>query len=254
MKKPALFALIFVLLFSLLCGCADKQKQPENTEPTTTETEPATQAPTEAPTEPATEAPTQPEGLQLNMDLLSNIGRTFDQLTEKYGEVTGFGRRHGGYDYQFKNGLGKTFCFYGIDVEGTEEDFPDNFYQKIYIDDPSTIFSDGLYHDERGNFIPIPKKDAQCLGIEDINARHIFINAPDTITIYDIQKMKDIAYFDTGEEELYGGYCTSFVYDNINISIRHGDSEIIDLTIYKDSDKAWYYKNGSATMRKSLRP
>ena len=59
MKKLALLTLTLALLFSLLCGCADKQKQPENSEPSATETEPvtepATQAPTEAPTEPTTQ-------------------------------------------------------------------------------------------------------------------------------------------------------------------------------------------------------
>ena len=134
MKKLALLTLTLAMLFSLLCGCADKQKQPENSEPTATETEPvtepATEAPTEAPTEPTTEAPTEPEGLQLNMDLLNDVGRTFDELTEKYGEITVYGRPHGGFGYRFKNGYDKTFGFYGIDVE-TGKPFPNNFYLKL---------------------------------------------------------------------------------------------------------------------------
>ena len=239
MKKFALWTLTLVLLFSLLCGCADKQKQPANTEPTATEpvTEPATQAPTEAPTEPTTEAPTQPEGLQLNMDLLNDVGRTYDELTEKYGELTKYCSPHGGYAYNYQNGYG-SYNFYGADV--LIENTAYNYYRKLYITTSNNVNYDHVPYDEEGDFIPLPKEDAKCCSIEDIIATELFITSDDTILISDIKNIDGMTVASETHEHALDfdpptigapKYVTSFTlkgYEHIIIVLKHEEFEFID--------------------------
>ncbi|MCI8590048.1 MAG: hypothetical protein HFE77_04985 [Clostridiales bacterium] len=253
MRNILCFTLLCALFLTLMCGCSDKNKQPENTEPDATATEPATEpsteTPTEPPTEPMTEAPTEPEGLQLNMDLLNDIGLTYDQLTEKYGEVNGFGRPHGGFGYRFENGYG-NYIFNANDVlkEGSN-----TYFRKNYINDLSTLICESHPHDEQGDYIPLPKENSQCHHIEYIKSKNLFINAPDSISIYDIQNIEGITYYITEEDELYGDYYTAFDYQGLEIVLNHSNSEMIHLNTYKDTDEIWSHENGSAIVRKSLR-
>jgi len=232
-KKHSQSFLLFALLISLLCGCADKQKQPANTEPTATEpvTEPATQAPTEAPTEPATEAPTQPEGLQLNMDLLNDVGRTYDELTEKYGELTKIDSLHGGLSYQFENGFG----IYNFSLDSSWNAHP------LYIQDPDTHpLRDQLFEDKQGKYIPLPKEDAKCCSIEDIIATELFIISDDTILISDIKNIDGMTVSTETHEHALDfdpptpgapKYVSTFIlkgYEHIIIAFSHEEFESID--------------------------
>ncbi|MCI8590046.1 MAG: hypothetical protein HFE77_04975 [Clostridiales bacterium] len=241
MKKFLCFTLLCALFLTLLCGCSDKDKQTENTEPDTTATEPATEpsteTPTAPPTEPTTEAPTEPEGLQLNMDLLNDIGLTYDQLTEKYGELIKYNSPHGGYAYNFKNGHG-SYNFYGADVLIANSAY--TYYNKLYITKQNNIYYNHIPNDDQGDFIPIPKEDAECCSIEDIKATDIFVNVTDTVLISDIKNIDGmIVKSDTHEHALdfdpptpgAPKYVSSFQlkgYDHIIITFSHENFDSID--------------------------
>ncbi len=246
LQKKILIPLIVAVIVAIcvvttVCVFAEKEAKTMNTSPETGEptTEPVTEPdseaptepPTEAPTEPPTEAPTEPEPpkLAINYDLLDDIGLSCTELEKKHGEITLFGKPHGGIGYEYENGYGR-YCFY-------EEPFT-----KRYYDDPDTCpkIYNNLCYDENGYYVLITDEENKCSGIDCIKASDFFLNEGDIVTIDDIRGLDGVEIESEAKDGLPGDpylLCSALRvegYENIIIILYHDDPGFIEMDMRVD--------------------
>ena len=167
---------------------------------------PADNNPVTSSSDPGTSKPEQPE-MKLNLDLLSDLGLTYDELREKRGEVTKAVVLPGGVGYIFEKGYGS----YAWGTGDISWDFP-------------------TPRDKNGNFIldelPPPKEQIQIGGIWHVQAKDLFLGLSQSVGASEIGKMYNlkIEYESVDEEDIYEGfysYSFSCNYEDrtVNISV-----------------------------------
>ena len=176
------FALILTLAFMLsLAGCNNTDLTDDST-PATESTAPDTTdvSSSDATDEPASSDTTEdpePEKLDLNQDLVSDIGLTFEEMKEKHGEIVDYQVLNGGSHYKFENGYGYYF-FYG--------------------DPPVSVgYGSGneewVYNDDGTPWYPIPRKECVCIGIDNLKAKDIFSLEFEELTVSEINTIDGVS-------------------------------------------------------------
>lgn len=125
--------------------------------------------------------------LSLNDDVISEVGMTYTQLTEKHGNKCDSKPYGGGIGYFLEKGYGSyVWALESLDY-GDKAD--ENNRYPIERDENSKPILDKLQD---------PKKDEICTTIDMIDAENIFVNAEFPIAVADLEKLEGIRDFDTG--------------------------------------------------------
>lgn len=146
--------LTFALMLSL-AGCKENTVPNADTLPATEGTMADTSAKDESSSNDVTDEP-EVAKLDLNQDLVADIGLTFEELKTKHGEVVDYDVLNGGSYYKFENGYGFYF-FYGN----------------------PTVYNGGgdqewVYKDDGTPWYPIPDDGCVCISIDRLKAKDIF--------------------------------------------------------------------------------
>lgn len=147
-------------------------------------------------------------GGTINEDLLSDIGRTYGEISKKYGEGTNIGGFEGELSAEFEN---STYHFRAGDIHGS-----------AYSGD--------------GGFEVIPEDDAVCFRI-DTDAKTLFNGFTDRYSISDIEQELGVSASTVFSDLTVERYLCHFEYGNCDIDITldvNGDEVTDEFT--KDSD------------------
>ena len=197
------FALTLTLAFILsLAGCNNTDLTDDST-PATESTAPDTTdvSSSDATDEPASSDTTEdpePEKLDLNQDLVSDIGLTFEEMKEKHGEVVDYQVLNGGSHYKFENGYGFYF-FYG--------------------DPPVSVgYGSGneewVYNDDGTPWYPIPRKECVCIGIDNLKAKDIFSLEFEELYEHEIKSIYGVTLFESSANKMY-------IFDSNTLTIKY---------------------------------
>lgn len=194
MKKAAIFLLIaFAVLCSAGCSSSENKNSQSFAAERTEETAAASPSPDYSDTQSETKSITReietaggehdPEfSAEINTDLISELGMTFSQLTEKYGEP------HGIYNsYEFGSGVG--YGRYGWKSDGK-------------------IFDDNM------------ESAGGCNFIVGVNAKDLFLGMSDSVNFDELSNQYNLVPVsidsEIGEDGVYWAEFSCPLYDNVS--------------------------------------
>ena len=164
---------------------------------------------------------TQPEDtkVSINNDFFSDLGSTYGELTDKYGEVTYTDYYNGGRYFEFEQGKADYFF---KDDNGTAAFFDENLNEYM------------------------PNDNSVCF-IAMTDTKTLFNNFNDTLTINELEDELGINieyYYD--EDGMDGIYHTSsFVYNNYQISIEMDNNSTISSDDFVMIKELQYYEEAN---------
>ncbi len=141
--------------------------------------------------------------LSLNTNLISDYGRDFDELTEKYGKVTHYKSPGGGTYYKFESGYGYYCC-------GDVNRVVDWIYDENLTDETGS----------NRKCYAVVEGDTTCYSIDEITAGDLFSQSFGTLTAEDISAIPGITFLYTSEDilnyDINPRYCMAFKYSGFN--------------------------------------
>lgn len=231
MKKVILLILLLTVVTSTFSACGDTPATESSSESATnkvvaittttsekksetsslsTETEsvaettpsvPETQGKTETTPEPVSEK-------KMNLNLLSDIGLTYGEISAKRGKLTSAYFEGGGIIYVFENGYG-GYSWSDIDYEGVNYPIPT---------DENNVMA--------GDVSPLPKSQAKCGGMWYVQAKDIFLGLDQSVTAAEIEKMYNVEHYKSEDAAPYG-YGTNFIYEDKFIWVQAENEGIV---------------------------
>ncbi len=162
----------------------------------------------------AEEAQADENTLELNSELFSDYGLTFDELVNKYGKVTHYNSPSGGTYYKFENGYGYYCC-------GDVNRIVDWVYDEGVVNETGSGSSS----------YAVVEGDTTCYSIDDIAITDLITDSFTVLTVEEFSNIPGIIYINT--EESYfnpGEYYSTFNYEPFGnektiLTIYHGKSQ-----------------------------
>jgi len=140
---------------------------------------------------------------KLNLDLLSDIGLTYEEIREKRGVQLWAFVESGGVIYGFEHGYG-----------GYGWGFDDLDYGRELLSGESFPLP---WSDENGYLInekaPLPKNQIKCGFMWYVQAKDLFIGLDQPATTSEIEEIYSVEHFKPEDAEIYG-YGTNFTYED----------------------------------------
>jgi hypothetical protein len=143
---------------------------------------------------------------RLNLDLLSDIGLTFEEIKAKRGGIVHAFTEGGGITFRFECGLG--------DYHWVLEDID-------YVVDDNGYWIMELIH---------PKYDAVCKMITWIRPKNLFLGLTYPINVSDIEEIYDVKCINTTFLNNYDGwdYGSLLLYRDMYVSILTSEEDIVE--------------------------
>lgn len=197
MKKRNIVLVLMVCVVIAFCGCDSAKPSTEQPVTTTSVVDVTT---TNLTTVPTTETTSVSEEPALNTTLFDDIGRSFEQLSEQYGEVSLAFYDEGGPIYRFENGE----SFYSFDgfyeVEGGYGSIP--------------LTEDGYWD---LSVAPIPEADDVCTGIYYATASTVFTELAEPMEAAALAQQYHLGELDAGQSLMTAQYIVAFEMDGYRL-------------------------------------
>jgi len=137
-----------------------------------------------------------PEKLDLNQDLVTDIGLTFEEMKAKHGDVVDYQVLNGGAHYKFENGYGFYF-FYGN----------------------PTVYNGGgdqewVYKDDGTPWYHIPDEKCVCISIDNLKAKDIFSLEFEKLYEYEIKAIEGVTLSQSSTNKID-------IFDSNTLTIRY---------------------------------
>jgi hypothetical protein len=190
MKKFLLFLLAFAVILSLVSCSSNETLNPlESTEPSE-ETEVTTNITEDTTAEETTitEETTEPQEPSINHDILSEIGMTYTEIVERYGEALG--------------------GFHNV------RSFKDSYGSRYAWDSSAPVE------------VPI-EETGGCVMITGVKPDQLFQGVTLPIALSELQELFDMEYIEHLEEPEMGGYWTTYQYEDVLIIFCTSDKGIL---------------------------
>lgn len=210
--KSAVRILVLIMIISAVTGCALSPTGPHKGDANETETGKQTSS-----AENTTDSkPAESEkGLTMNDAFFAEIGMSYRELSQKYGDVldakAGIGG--GGISYQFSRSDNR----YGWPYDSLK-----------YADGTNTLprKADGSIDYENA---PLPNNDAVCTSAEANSPECLFVNAEFPISVQSIKNAVGSAVSTNKDDpNCRSVYMTVFDYKNVRVYLHHSDESSID--------------------------
>lgn len=210
--KSAVWVLALIMILSAVTGCALSPTGPHKGDANETETGKQTSS-----AENTTDSkPAESEkGLTMNDAFFAEIGMSYRELSQKYGDVldTEADIGGGGIAYQFSKS-GNRYCW--------------PFDSLKYADGTNTLprKTDGSIDYKNA---PLPNDDAVCTSAEANTPESLFKNAEFPISVQSVKNAVGSAVStNKDDQKAISDYVTVFDYMNVRVYLHHSDESSID--------------------------